>query len=326
MRRREFIVGVAGAALAWPRGARAQQPALPVIGFLYSSSAEGSKFAVVPFRQGLTEARLIEGQNVAIEYHFADNQHDRLRTQAADLVRRRVAVIVAHSNTAAVVAKAATATIPIVFEVGGDPVALGLVASLNRPGGNVTGYATMQTLLVAKQLELAHELVPKAALIGFLVDPTNPNTESDTRDMVAAARAINQQVLVLSVGDDADLEKSFATLVQRRAGAVVVGNGTFFGSRRDSLIALAAHHALPAIYPLRDYAVAGGLMGYGSSLSHAYHQIGMLVREILHGEKPANLPVQQATRVDLVINLKTANALGLTCPLTLLGRADEVIE
>jgi putative tryptophan/tyrosine transport system substrate-binding protein len=326
MKRREFIAGLGGAVAAWPITARAQRATMPVIGFLYSQSAEGSKFAVVPFQQGLREAGLIEGQNVAIEYRFADDQLDRLRMQSADLVQRRVAVIVAHANTTAVVAKAATATIPIVFSVGGDPVALGLVASLNRPGGNATGYATMQTLLVAKQLELLRELVPKAALIGFLVDPTNPNTESDTGDMLAAGRAMNQQVLVQSVGDDADLEKSFATLAQRRADAVVVGNGTFFGSRRDSLIALAARYALPAIYPLRDYAVAGGLMGYGSSLSHAYHQIGILVREILQGEKPANLPVQQATRVELVLNLKTANTLGLTFPITLLGRADEVIE
>jgi putative tryptophan/tyrosine transport system substrate-binding protein len=326
-RRRDFIAGLGGMTAAWPMAARAQQqPALPVIGFLYPQSAEGSKFAVVPFQQGLREAGLIEGQNVAVEYRFADNQLDRLRMQTADLVRRQVAVIVAHANAAAVVAKAATATIPIVFSVGGDPVALGLVASLNRPGGNATGHATMQALLVAKQLELVRELVPKATLIGFLVDPTNPNTESETREMLVAGRAINQQVLVQSVRDDADLENSFATLGQQRASAVVVGNGAFFGSRRDSLIALAARHALPAIYPLREYAVAGGLMSYGSTLSHAYHQIGIFVREILRGEKPANLPVQQATKVELTINLETAKALGLTFPLTLLGRADEVIE
>jgi putative tryptophan/tyrosine transport system substrate-binding protein len=263
---------------------------------------------------------------VAIEYRFADNQLDRLRMEATDLVRRQVAVIVAHANTAAVIAKAATATIPIVFNVGGDPIALGLVASLNRPGANLTGYASLQTLLIAKQLELIRELVPKAPVIGFLVDPTNPNTESDTRDMMAAERTTDQKVIVQSVGDDIDLEKSFAALIQQRAGAVVVGNGTFFSSRREKLIDLAARHALPAIYPLREYALGGGLMSYGSSLSHAYHQIGIFVREILHGEKPANLPVQQATRVDLVINLKTARALGLTFPLTLLGRADEVIE
>jgi putative tryptophan/tyrosine transport system substrate-binding protein len=326
MKRREFIAGLGSAAAAWPLAARAQRPAMPVIGFLSPQSAEGSEIAVTPFQQGLREAGLMEGRNVAIEYRFADNQLDRLRMQAADLVRRQVAVIVAHANTAAVIAKAATATTPIVFNVGGDPVALGLVASLNRPGANVTGYASLQTLLIAKQLELIRELVPKAPVIGFLVDLTNPNTESDTRDMMAAERATDQKVLVQSVGDDADLEKSFAALIQRRAGAVVVGNGTFFSSRHEKLIDLAARRALPAIYSLREYALAGGLMSYGSSLGHAYHQIGIFVREILHGEKPANLPVQQATRVDLVINLKTAKALGITFPLTLLGRADEVIE
>ena len=255
---------------------------------------------VAPFQQGLRAAGLIEGQNVAVEYRFAGNQLDRLRMQSADLVRRQVALIVAHANTAAVIAKAATATIPIVFDVGGDPVALGLVASLNLPGANVTGYASLQTLLVAKQLELIRELVPKAALIGFLVDPTNPNTTSDTEAMLAAARAMSQKVLVQIVSDDVDLQKSFATLTQQRASALVVGNGTFFSSRHEQLIALAARNALPAIYPLREYAVAGGLMSYGSSLAHAFQQVGLLVRDILHGEKPANLPVQQATRVDLV--------------------------
>jgi putative ABC transport system substrate-binding protein len=329
MRRREFIAGLGGAAAAlpaiWPLAARAQQT-MPVVGFLSPQSAEGSKIAVTPFQQGLREAGLMEGQNVAIEYRFADNQLDRLQMQAADLVRRQVAVIVAHANTAAVVVKAATATIPIVFNVGADPIALGLVTSLNRPGGNATGYASLQDLLVAKQLELLRELVPKAILIGFLVDPTNPNTESDTSAMLVAARTINQQILVQSVGDDTDLEKSFATLNRQRASAVVVGNGTLFSSRHEKLIALAARHVLPAIYPLREYALAGGLMSYGSSLGQAFHQIGIFVRELLRGEKPANLPVQQATRVELVLNLKSAKALGLTFPLTLLGRADEVIE
>jgi len=325
MRRREFIAGLTGAA-AWQRAARAPQPAMPVIGFLSPQSADGSKIVVAPFQQGLREAGYLEGQNVAVAYRFADNQTARLRMQAADLVQRQVTVIVAHANAAAVVAKAATVTIPIVFTVGGDPVALGLVASLNRPGANVTGFFTLQAPLIAKQLELLREVVPKPAPIGFLVDPTSPNTESDTRDMLAAAGAMHQQILVHSIVEDTDLEKSFATLHQQGAGAVAIGNGALFSDRHEKIIALAARQALPAMYCLREYVVAGGLMSYGSSLGHAYREVGRFVRQILQGEKPANLPVQQATRVDLVLNLKTANALGLTFPITLLGRADEVIE
>jgi putative tryptophan/tyrosine transport system substrate-binding protein len=324
MRRREFIAGL-GAAVS-PLAAKAQQPAMPVVGFLYSQSADGSNFAVASFQQGLREAGLIDGQNIAIEYRFADNQLDRLQMQSADLVRRQVAVIVAHANMAAFVAKAATTTIPIVFEAGGDPVTLGLVASLNRPGGNATGYSTMQGLLIPKQLELACTLVPGADLIGFLVDPTNPNTETDARDMLTAGRVANRQVLVQTVSNSDDLEKCFAMLGREKAGASIVGNGPIFSTLHEKLIALAARLGFPTIYPLREYAVAGGLMSYGSSFLQAYRQIGILVRAILRGEKASNLPVQQATRLDLVINLKTAKSLGLAIPELIMVRADEVIE
>jgi putative tryptophan/tyrosine transport system substrate-binding protein len=325
MRRREFIAALSSVA-ALPMTARSQQSAIPVVGFLSPQSVEASKFAVVPFRDGLKEAGYSEGQNVTVEYRFANNQPDRLRLHATDLVHRRVAVIVAHANTAAVIAKASTSTIPIVFSVGGDPVTLGLVSSLNRPGTNATGFATLQTLLVAKKLEMLRELVPDARSIGFLVDPTNPNSGLDTEEMLAAASTLHLQVSVQDIGDDADLEKSFATLAQHRTDAVVVGNGAFFGGRYERLIALAAQHALPTIYPLREYAVAGGLMSYGSSMAYGYRQIGTIIREILNGQNPANLPVQQATRVDLILNLKTAKALGIVFPGTLLVRADEVIE
>jgi len=323
--RREFIAGLGGAA-AWPLAAQAQQPAMPVIGLLLSPSADGTEIVVDPFRLGLKETGFIEGRNVVIEYRFAENQVDRLPALAADLVHRRVAVIAAAGIAAVRAAKAATATIPIVFNVGGDPVSFDLVASLNRPGGNATGVAGLQSTLLPKQLQLLRELLPNAALIGFLVDPASPNTESDTKDLLAAASTMGQQVLVLNAGNDGDLEKAFATFARQRAGGIVVGQSPFYNRRTSQFAALAARHALPTISPLREYAVAGGLMSYGSSLGFGFRQAGIYVGRILKGANPAELPVEQATKIGLTLNLKTAKARGLTVPNALLVSADEVIE
>jgi putative ABC transport system substrate-binding protein len=326
MRRREFIVGL-GSAAAWPLTAQAQQPAMPVIGFLSTQSADDDyKNFTVPFLQGLKETGYVEGQNVAVEYRWAENQIDRLPALAADLVRRRVAVIVAVGGTAAVPAKAATTTVPIVFNAGADPVALGLVASLNRPGANVTGIANLVSELSPKQLQLLHELLPNANLFGILADPASVSTQFLIPDLKAAARALGLQLVVVDARTDSDLETAFATFSQQRVGAVLVGDSTFFPRRMDQLAALAARHALPAIYPVREYALAGGLMSYGSSTSYIAHQLSIYTGRILKGEKPADLPVQQITKIDLVINLKTAKALGLTIPETLLATADEVIQ
>jgi putative ABC transport system substrate-binding protein len=325
VRRREFIAGL-GSAVAWPVVARAQQAAVPVIGFLSTQSADGSKIVTVPFLQGLKEAGYVEGQNVAVEYRWAANQFDRLPALAADLVRRRVAVIVAGGPEATLAAKTATTTIPIVFTVGADPVALGLVASLNRPGTNVTGSANLWTELAPKQLQLLRELMPDAALFGVLVDPAFLGTPSIIADLQAAARTLGLELVVANARTDSDLETAFATYSQQRVGAVLVGNSTFFSRRMEQLAALAARHVLPAIYPFREYALAGGLMSYGSSLGYFYHQVGINTGRILKGDKPADLPVQQVTKIDLVINLKTAKALGLTIPETLLATADEVIQ
>ena len=326
MRRREFIAGL-GSAAAWPVVARAQQPAMPVIGFLSSQSADDDyKNVTVPFLQGLKETGYVEGQNVAVEYRWAENQYDRLPALAADLVRRRVAVIVAAGTTAALAAKAATTTIPIVFATGGDPVALGLVASLNRPGANVTGIANLAAELAPKQLQLLRELIPNAAVFGVLADPAFPATQSIIADLQAAARTLGLQLVVVNARTDSDLETAFATFSQQRVGAVLVGTSTFYNRRMEQLAALAARHALPAIFPYREYALAGGLMSYGSSIGYLYHQAGIYTGRILKGEKPADLPVQQVTKIELVINLKTAKALGLTIPETLLATADEVIQ
>jgi putative ABC transport system substrate-binding protein len=326
MRRRQFIAGLGGAAV-WPVVVRAQQPAMPVVGFLSAESAEVEyKIATIPVLQGLSETGYIEGQNVVVEYRWAENQPERLPALAADLVRRGAAVIFSSGTPAALAAKAATTTIPIVFGTGGDPVALGLVASLNRPGANVTGTANLAAELSPKQLQLLRELIPNSSLFGVLVDPAFPATQSIITDLQAAARTLGLQLVVANARTDSDLETAFATFSQQHVGAVLVGTSTLFSRRSEQLAALASRHALPAIYPLREYALAGGLISYGTSNRYGLHQAGIYVGRILKGDKPADLPVQQITKIDLVINLKTAKALGLTIPETLLATADEVIQ
>jgi putative ABC transport system substrate-binding protein len=326
VKRRTFIAGL-GSAAAWAVVARAQQPAVPVIGFLSPQSAEDFyKYIAVPFLRGLKETGYVEGQNVAVEYRYADNQFDRLPALAADLVRRRVALIVAAGAEAVLAAKAATTTIPIVFLAGVDPVASGLVASLNRPGANVTGSVSLVDELTPKRLQLLRELIPNAAVFGVLADPAFPDTQSFIADLQVAARTLGLQLIVVNATTDSDLETAFATLSQQRVGAVLVGTGTIFARRLEELAALAARHELPAISPYREYALAGGLMSYGSSIGYGFHQLGIYTGRILKGEKPADLPVERATKLELIINLTTARALGLTIPETLLATADEVIQ
>ena len=326
MQRREFILALGGAA-AWPLTTRAQQPALPVIGFLSSASPELYATRLRAFRQGLKEAGYVEHQNVAVEYRWADGQNDRLPALAAELVHRQVDVIAAAGGTAsAVAAKAATATIPIVFAVGSDPVKLGLVASLSRPGGNLTGISALNLEVGPKRLELLHEVVPTATIIALLVNPTSPTAEPVARDAQAAARALGLQLHVLHASSDRDFDTVFATMAQLRAGALVIGPDTFFTSWSQQLAKLTVEHAVPAIYEFREFAAAGGLISYGTDEAEYYRLAGNYTGRVLKGDKPADLPVAQSTKVELIINLKTAKALGITIPLPLVGRADEVIE
>ena len=327
MKRREFLGVLGGAAAAWPVVAQGQQSAIPVVGFLGSASAGPIGHFLAAFRQGLGDSGYIEGRNVAIEYRWADNQYDRLPGMAAELVRRQVAVIVASGGpVSAVAAKAATSTIPIVFTATSDPVKLGLVSSLNRPGGNVTGSAMFTAELEPKRLELLRELVPKAHLIGALINPDRTDAEVQSRAVQDAAQVLGLSAIILRASSERDLEPMFAAFVQKQGRALVVGADPFFQNRRTQIVLLAAHHALPAIYMTRDFVAAGGLASYGTSIADGYRQAGIYVGQILKGAKPADLPVVQPTKLELVINLKTAKALGVTVPPSLLARADEVIE
>ena len=327
MKRREFIVAI-GAAAVWPMTARAQQPGQPVIGFLASASPDRWADRMRAFHQGLSETGYVEGRNVAIEYRWAQGQNDQLPQLAADLVRRQVTVIAAPGSTpATLAAKAATPTIPIVFEIASDPVQLGLVASLARPGGNITGVTSLNAEVGPKRLELLHELLPTATVVGLLVNPTNPNlAEPTTKNLQAAARTLGLQVHVLHASSDAEVDAMFATLLRVRAGGLVIGADPFFSSRLEQLAALTVRHAVPTVYQTREFTAAGGLMSYGASFTDTFRAVGIYTGRILRGDKPADLPVQQTTKVELFLNLKTAKALGLDVPATVLVRADEVIE
>jgi putative ABC transport system substrate-binding protein len=327
MRRREFITLLGGAAAAWPLAAQAQQPTLPVVGFLNAASAQNYTRQLAAFLKGLGESGYVDGRNVAVEYRWAEGQNDRLPAMAADLVHRQVAVIAATSTPAALAAKAATTTIPIIFELGSDPVQLGLVASLSRPGGNVTGVTNANMGIAPKRLQLLHELLPTARIMALLVNPAEPAlAETYTKEVQAAARNFGLELHVLNATSEGDFDVAFSKLTQLRAGGLVIGGGAFFTSRTEQLAALSVRHAVPAIYYNRRFAVAGGLLSYGADSTDAYRLAGIYTGRVLKGDKPADLPVQQATKVELYINLKTAKALGLTIPNTLIGRADEVFE
>jgi putative ABC transport system substrate-binding protein len=326
MRRREFITLVGGMAAAWPLAARAQQPAMPVIGFMNVGTLKGDEYLRAAFLKGVNETGYTEGRNVTIEYYWADGHPDRLLGLVADLVRRKVSVIAATSTPAALGAKAATVTIPIVFETAGDPIKLGLVISLNRPGGNVTGVTQLSSELVSKRLGLLHDLIPTAKIIGLLVNPTDPRAESQTIEMQEAAHALGLQIQVVNASTEGEIDKAFAMLPQFRVGAFLVGTSNLFSRQREQLVALAARQGVPAIYQYREYAAAGGLISYGTSITDAYRQAGIYTGRILKGEKPADLPVLRPTKLELVINLKTAKALGLAIPSGVLSIADDVIE
>ena len=328
MRRRDFIAAFAGTAAAWPLAARAQQPALPRIGFLSAASSGNYQPFVTAFREGLKQTDYVEGRNVAIEYRWAEGQFDRLPKLAADLLDDRPTVIMASGNAAAVAAKTATATIPIVFTSGIDPIQIGLVASFNRPGGNITGVYTFTADMPIKSLELLHEIVPAVQGIGLLINPKNPNLSelAVAKDVEAAARPLGKQIHVLEAGTDVEIDAAFSTLERLRAGALVILADQFFNDRRERIATLALRHALPSVYARREYAVAGGLMSYGTSLSDIYRQAGVYAGRILKGAQPADLPIIQSTKLELVINLKTAKALGLNLPASFYWRADEVIE
>jgi putative tryptophan/tyrosine transport system substrate-binding protein len=325
VKRRAFIT-LLGGATVWPLAARAQQPAMPVIGFLRVTSAADSTHLVAAFRQGLKEAGFVEGQNVVIEYRWAEGQYDRLPALAVDLVQRKVAVIAATSTPAALTAKAATSTVPIVFIIGADPVRTGLVASLNRPGGNITGVIFLTVDVTAKRLGQLHELVPKAELIGVLLDPNLPELDVEVRDVEAAARTIGRQVLVVKAASTGEFNPAFATFVQAGIGALLVGGGALFTSQRARLVVLSARHAIPSSYVDREFAVAGGLMSYGPNQTDAYRRAGVYAGRMLKGEKAGDLPVEQPTKFEMVINLGTASALGITVPNSMQLIADEVIE
>ena len=326
MKRREFIT-LLGGATAWPLAARAQQPGMPVIGFLTSRAPGDTPQLLTAFRQGLKDAGFVEGQNVTIEYRFAGNQNERLPALADDLVQRQVTVIVASTTQAALAAKAAPATIPVVFEMGADPIRLGLVGSLNRPGGNITGVTTLGLEVAPKRLELLHELIPTASVIALLVDPSDPdNAEVHRSSGLSAARAFGLKFPVLTASTERDFDQVFASLGQLQAGGLVIGAHAFFTARQEQLATLAVRHAVPAVYESREFVAAGGLASYGGSLTDTYRLTGIYTGRVLKGEKPGELPVQQSTKVEMFLNLRTAKALGITVPLPLLGRADEVIE
>jgi len=324
MRRRKFITLLGGAA-AWPLGARAQQP-MPVIGFLSLGALEADTSRMNGLRRGLAEIGYVEGQNVAIEYRGAQYQYDRLPALAADLVNRQVSVIVAVSTQGTLAAKAATNTIPIVFAVGGDPVQFGLVTSFNRPGGNITGVYNLNTGVMGKRLELLHESVPTARVVGYLANPKSTVAGPETKELHEAARALGVELRVLNATNEGEIDTAFATLAKEHPVPLVISTDNLFTDRPVRLVMLAARHAIPAIYPYRWFPTAGGLMSYGADLADAYRQVGNYAGRILKGAKPTDLPVHQVVKVELIINLKTARALGLTIPLPLLGRADEVIE